>query len=80
MDNEQNGMNEELDNIVILNDENGFLIEPFNIQDMSEKVKLLMNNRDLRQNFSDNALMDTDKFDLRSIMDKWNEVLEYVTK
>lgn len=67
-------------NECILNDENGFLIEPFNIQDMSEKVKLLMNNRDLRQNFSDNALMDTDKFDLRSIMDKWNEVLEYVTK
>lgn len=65
-------------NECIINNENGFLIEPFNIQDMSEKVKLLMNNRDLRQNFSDNALMDTDKFDLRSIMDKWNEILNSI--
>lgn len=65
-------------NECIINDENGFLIEPFNIKDMSEKIKLLMKDKDLRQNFSDNALVDTEKFDLRSIMHKWNEILKSI--
>lgn len=55
---------------------NGYLIEPYDIDSMADKICALIENKQLRQRFSDNAYEGIDKFNIDEIMKKWIDVIE----
>ena len=65
-------------NECVLNNKNGYLIKAFDIEDMAEKIELLIENKNLRESFSNNALEDTEKFNLKNIIKKWTNILESI--
>ena len=60
---------------IIHNNQNGFLIEPYNIGTMAEKIDLLIENADLRKQFSNNTILDTEKFSQEKIIKQWINLL-----
>ena len=62
-------------NEIILNDVNGYLIESFDLNEMAEKIRYLINSELKRKQFSDNALNDTEKFQLDFIKKQWIDLL-----
>ncbi|CJJ27728.1 glycosyl transferase [Streptococcus pneumoniae] len=64
---------------IVLDGENGYLIEDFDINQMSQKIIELIKNNDLRLRFSRNAMIDTDKFNKKKIVKQWIELIEKVT-
>lgn len=55
---------------------NGFLIKTYEIESMAEKICMLIENEELRQQFSDNAYIGIEKFDKDNIIKKWLEIIE----
>ena len=64
----------------IIDNCNGYLVEEFNINKMAEKINTLIENEEIRKDFSNHALDNTDKFELKSIVDNWNKLLEGINK
>ena len=62
----------------VIKGENGYLIEEFNQEKMINKINILIENEDLRYEFSKNALNDTKKFTLSKIMEQWIVLLHSV--
>ena len=61
---------------LIQNDLNGYLIEENNLSAMSVALKDLMKNREKRIYFSQNALIDIEKFELKLIIAQWNQLFK----
>jgi glycosyltransferase involved in cell wall biosynthesis len=59
---------------LIENNENGFLIQPFNLEYFSDKLIELMNDKQLRQNFGQKSYEKSLNFDLNKIHEKWLEI------
>lgn len=59
----------------VIKGENGYLIEEFNQEKMINKINILIENEDLRYEFSRNALNDTKKFSLSKIIQQWSVLL-----
>lgn len=57
---------------------NGFLIDCYDVDQMSEKLLELMKNDDLRQSFSEHAKDNMDKFDKNKILNQWIELIETI--
>lgn len=57
---------------------NGFLIDCYDVYQMSEKLLELMKNDDLRQSFSEHAKDNMDKFDKNKILNQWIELIETI--
>lgn len=57
---------------------NGYLIDCYDTDKMSEKLLELMKNDDLRQSFSDHAKDTMDKFDKNKIFNQWIELIETI--
>lgn len=57
--------------ILIKNGSNGFLIEPFIVNDFVEKIKLLMSNRELRTKMGDNAILNAKEFSEKKVNEMW---------
>lgn len=57
---------------------NGWLIPPFSCEKMEEKIEGLIENGTLRENFSQNAKLGTEKLQAEHILAQWNEVIELV--
>lgn len=55
---------------------NGYLIEPFDVDDMILKVNALIENDKLQKQFQNNAKNDIEKFQMKDIMEKWNRVID----
>lgn len=55
---------------------NGYLIEPYNIEDMSDRIMELIENEALRKRFSDMAWYDIMKFEKGNILQKWLALIE----
>ena len=55
---------------------NGYLIEGYNINLMIKKISKLMQNKELRYNFSLNSQKDKHKFEINTIVDEWINLLE----
>ena len=55
---------------------NGFLVKPYDVNSMAEKICELIENPELRQKMSDNSYIDIDKFSEEKIMNQWKNVLE----
>ncbi|HEU3647773.1 glycosyltransferase family 4 protein [Streptococcus pneumoniae] len=57
---------------------NGYLIDCYDTDKMSEKLLELMKNDDLRQSFSEHAKDTMDKFDKNKILNQWIELIETI--
>lgn len=64
---------------IILDGENGYLIENFDVKQMSQKIIELIRNDELRLRFSRNAMLDTNKFNKKRIIEQWIELIEEMT-
>lgn len=65
-------------NEIITDNVNGFLIKPYNIEEMAEKIELLIQSEDLRKNFSDNSIIDISKFENNTIMEQWKKIIDMI--
>ena len=63
---------------IVKNNVNGYLINPENVEAMSNKLNILMNDENKLKGFSSNAQIDIEKFELKPIIEKWTNVLENV--
>ena len=55
---------------------NGYLVEPYNCLKLAKKIVKLAEDETLRRQFAQNAKLDGEKFDLKCILDSWNEAFE----
>lgn len=62
-------------NEIIKNEQNGYLIEPFKVTEMAEKILQLLANSELRIHFSNNSNMYIDQFNIDFILSKWYKLL-----
>ena len=65
---------------LVTDNENGFLIEPFDCTKMSRRLLELMEDADLWERFSENTLQNTECFSLPHILKEWNHILEQLCK
>ena len=61
---------------IVLDDVNGYLIDNYNIDIMSEKIQKLINNKELRLKFSRNSMVGTEKFNKEKILQQWISLIE----
>lgn len=54
---------------------NGYLVESGNTDAMAEKICELIENSELRKQFSENAALDMDKFDEETIVKQWETLI-----
>lgn len=55
---------------------NGYLVERYDIQAMADKICELIENPELRKQFSDNAYIGIEKFEKSRIAENWTSILE----
>lgn len=55
---------------------NGFLVEPLNVDLFADKMRLLMQDENLRIEFSKNSTKDLERFDRKLIINKWDKLLK----
>lgn len=63
---------------IIRDNIDGFLVKPFDIDDMSNKICQLIENLSLRQQFSNNAHGNLDKFKKETVIKQWINLIEEV--
>lgn len=63
---------------VITDGLNGYLIEPFAIDKMAEKINMLIENANERLLFSDNSEINLKDFSENIIVDKWDKLLKNI--
>ena len=64
---------------IVLDEENGYLIENFDINQMSQLIIQLIENDELRENFSQKSMLDTEKFSKEKIIQQWVDLIEEMT-
>lgn len=60
---------------IVKNNINGYLINPENVEAMSNKLNILINDENKLKEFSNNAQIDIEKFKLKPIIERWEKVL-----
>ncbi len=65
---------------IIKDGENGFLVEVGNVQKIVERVKVLLENEELRQQFVEKSRETVSKFSWDSLVDKLEEVLNRLAR
>lgn len=63
---------------IIEDNVNGFLVEMYDIDNMTDKICLLIEDRELRKSFSLNSRKNINKFDEKNIISKWEEVIDSI--
>lgn len=63
-------------NEIIEDEINGFLIKPYDIEQMAEKLNYLINNPDYRKKMSDNAYSNIERFSENHIYRQWVNLIE----
>ncbi|MBF0715597.1 glycosyltransferase family 4 protein [Gemelliphila palaticanis] len=61
---------------LIINNENGFLINSYNIDNYSDKLLELIDNEFLRMSMSNKSLLDTNKFEKDIILEHWIDLID----
>ena len=64
---------------IVLDGENGYLIDNFDTEEMSNNICELIENVELRENFSGNSMNDTEKFSKEKILQQWIQLIEEMT-
>lgn len=54
---------------------NGYLVKPYDTDEMAQKICEIIENDELRKKFSDNAYIGIEKFDIDGITKKWIDVI-----
>ena len=62
----------------VLNNKTGFIVS--NEEEMIKKLKLLIENKNLRESFSKNAIKRAKEFDWKNIVKKWETVFRTIVK
>lgn len=57
----------------------GFLVPPFDCEDMIAKINLLIQNPSLREQFAQQALISVSEFETEKIIKQWKNILELLT-
>lgn len=65
---------------IVIDGENGFLIEPENTDAFAEKLELLMKDENLRRQMGKKARESTERFRKELILDQWEALLEDMSK
>lgn len=63
---------------IIVNEENGFLIRPFEIEVMAQKINQLIESEELRRKFAQNSCMCHEELDRDYIVEKWTELFKSI--
>lgn len=61
---------------LVIDKKNGRLIEKYNIQKMGQVIIDLIDDKERREEYSRNSLIDTEKLKLANIIEKWKEILK----
>ena len=61
---------------IVLDGKNGYLIDNFDTEEMSNKICELIGNEELREIFSGNSMNDTEKFSKEKILQQWINLIE----
>ena len=61
---------------IIINNENGFLVEDGNIDSFVQKIELLIENENLKIKMGKNAKNSVSKYNLETIMQQWKSLFE----
>lgn len=64
---------------IVLNGTNGVLIDNYDTEQMRIKINELIENVELRKKFSQNAMLDTEKFTKDKIIQQWIDLIEKMT-
>ncbi len=65
---------------IVVEGENGFLVEPENIEAFAQKLELLMSDEEMRREMGRKAQKSTCRFDKERILDEWEKLLESMIK
>lgn len=57
---------------------NGYLIDCFDDKTMADKINYLIDNKEIRKEFSDKSLIGTEKFNIENIVKQWVNLLEAI--
>ncbi len=60
---------------IIVDGINGYLVDCFDIEMMAERISELIEDNEKRISFSNNALIETDKFDIISVAKQWEKLI-----
>ncbi|WP_411802223.1 alpha-glucosyltransferase N-terminal domain-containing protein [Bacillus haynesii] len=61
---------------LVKDNENGFVVEKYNIEQLAEKIVLLMKNEKLHEKFSKCAFQTADKYTTKHYMKHWSDALQ----
>lgn len=61
---------------IVLDEENGYLVDNYDVDYMSRKISDLIENENLRLKFSDKSMKDTEKFSKKKIIQQWEDLIE----
>lgn len=61
---------------IIENGVNGYLVNPYDCEEMKNKVEMLMENGTLWKQFSESAHRNLSRFEVKSVLQQWNGILE----
>ncbi|MDS2239974.1 glycosyltransferase family 4 protein [Streptococcus pneumoniae] len=64
---------------IVLDEENGYLVDNYDVDYMSRKISDLIENENLRLKFSDESMKDTEKFSKKKIIKQWEDLIEEMT-
>lgn len=63
---------------IVEDNENGFLVPTYNIEEMAEKILKLMEEKETRKRFSDNSQKNIENFSKRNIIKKWKDIIDTI--
>ena len=61
---------------IIRDNINGFLVPPYDVKCMAERICQLIENKRLRKSMSEQSLLDLEQFSHESVLEKWNLLLK----
>ncbi|MDF0708338.1 glycosyltransferase family 4 protein [Flagellimonas okinawensis] len=62
---------------LITNGENGYLVPMDNKEELAKRLQLLISDAEIRTNFSSKSLNATKDFNISTVLEKWENVIEY---
>lgn len=57
----------------------GYLVQPFDCDEMAKKINVLIGNPSLRERFAKQALTSLGEFEISRVIGQWKQVLELLT-
>jgi len=62
---------------IIEDNENGYLVSPYSIEEMAERIERLISSEELRKSFSQGTKKNLKKFEKEQIILQWKRIIDY---